>query len=166
MSVSQQSTDDGLTVLGPDELGLVRAFEALILAWSGQVGAIERRYPFLLEPEFLDKIDYFANFPHLGLAVSTTNPERLTKALATSTRPLRALPTEALNDATYNLPSAACYSIYLNLRGQTTPERGSTHTTVATCFRNEERYEGLRRLLGFSMREIAFVGPPRAPRTI
>ncbi|MGH3921687.1 MAG: hypothetical protein ACRDTT_02225, partial [Pseudonocardiaceae bacterium] len=35
-------------------------------------------------------------------------------------------------------------------------------TTVATCFRNEKHYDGLRRLHGFSMREFICVGPREA----
>jgi seryl-tRNA synthetase len=157
--VTSVPASDGLQILGRDELCLLRTFDAVILTWADEIGAMESRYPFLLEPAFLDGIDYYENFPHLGLAVSAAEPEKLIRALASAERPLTALPAEALQGARYALPSAACYSVYQSMYGRTVPAEGVRHTTVATCFRNEERYEAMRRLLGFSMREIVFVGP-------
>ncbi|MFI6206007.1 hypothetical protein ACIBAI_06355 [Streptomyces sp. NPDC051041] len=151
-------TDNGLGVLGADELRLLRAFDSLVMTWAQQMGAEERRYPFLLRPRDLEDIDYYENFPHLGLAVATADPKRLTKLRADADGPLRELPAGVLNDAVLGLPSAACYSVYFDLRGRTLSGPENRVTTVATCFRNETRYEGLRRLLGFSMREIVFVG--------
>ncbi|MFJ4778910.1 hypothetical protein [Streptomyces sp. NPDC088762] len=158
MGTATGRTDSGLGVLGADELRLIRAFDALILSWAERLRADERRYPVLLRAEDLEGIDYYENFPHLGLAVATADPERLTALRAATDRPLTALPAEVLNEARLGLPSAACYSVYFDLRGQTLPSEANRFTTVATCYRNETRYEGLRRLLGFSMREIVFVG--------
>ena len=158
MSLTTQRRDDGLDVLGADELHLIRVLDSLVLGRARELSAQERRYPFLLEPEFLDRIDYYDNFPHLGLLACRADPGRLAETLADASRPLDSVPATALEDARYALPSAACYSVYRHLSGQTVPQAGSRHTTVATCFRNEERYEGLRRLLGFSMREIVAVG--------
>ncbi|MEH0597207.1 hypothetical protein [Streptomyces scabiei] len=59
----------------------------------------------------------------------------------------------------FALPSAACYAVYVDLAGTAVPAEGTTRTTVGTCFRNENHYDGLQRLLGFSMREIVHVGP-------
>ncbi|MGW0423377.1 hypothetical protein [Streptomyces sp. NPDC003015] len=151
-------TDNGLGVLGADELRLLRAFDALVLSWAQQLGAEERRYPFLLRPRDLEDIDYYENFPHLGLAATTADPERLNELRAGVDSPLRKLPTGVLNDAALALPSAACYSVYFHLRDRTLPAPENRVSTLATCFRNETHYEGLRRLLGFSMREIVFVG--------
>ena len=159
--MTSTSASDGLQVLGPGELRLLRTLDALFLSWADDLGAAEYRYPFLLDADFLESIDYYENFPHLGLAVSVTDPQKLTSARASADRPLTALPAGTLHDARYTLPSAACYSVYQSLRGQTVPAEGLTRTTLATCFRNEQRYEGLRRLLGFSMREIVFVGSAR-----
>jgi seryl-tRNA synthetase len=162
--VPARNTQAGLDVIGPGELALIRALDAWILTLAERVGAVERRYPFLLRTEDLDGIDYYENFPHLGLAVSGTDPEQLTDVLSTAGRPLTSLPAHALHPARYMLPSAACYSVYFQLRGQTVPPAGDRHTTVATCFRREEQYEGLRRLLGFSMREIVFIGAAEGAR--
>ncbi|WP_199566690.1 class-II aminoacyl-tRNA synthetase family protein [Streptomyces triticagri] len=158
MSTVAQPTDAGLGVLASDELRLIRVFESLVLTWAERLNAQERRYPFLLQPEDLDSIDYYDNFPHLGLAATAADPARLEKARTQSAGPTAALPASVLNDARLALPSAACYAVYFDLRGRTLESDGALFTTVATCFRNEDRYEGLRRLLGFSMREIVFVG--------
>jgi seryl-tRNA synthetase len=56
------------------------------------------------------------------------------------------------------LPSAACYNIYLHLQ-HTQLSAPRYITTIASCFRNEQEYVGLKRLWGFSMREIVCVGP-------
>ncbi|RCG24001.1 hypothetical protein DQ384_33645 [Sphaerisporangium album] len=150
--------NEGLDVLGPDELRLLREFDALILSWADEAGAVERRYPFLLRPDFLDGVGHFQEFPHLSLPVSAADPERLLKSLRMAERPLGAVPAEALDDARYVLPSAACHSIYQSLAGQAVPGEGAVHTTLATCFRIEERYGGPRRPLALSMREIVHVG--------
>lgn len=154
------TTDTGLGVLGPDELRLLRTFDSLVLTWAQQAKAPEHRYPFLLRASDLEKIDYYENFPHLGLAAASADPGRLSELRAGAAEPLRELPASVLNDTGLALPSAACYSVYFDLRGQTLPAEENRVTTVATCFRNETHYEGLRRLLGFSMREIVFVGTP------
>ncbi|MFD6327105.1 hypothetical protein ACFWOL_30640 [Streptomyces sp. NPDC058442] len=152
------TADTGLGVLGADELRLLRTFDSLVLSWAQQWEAPERRYPFLLPTGDLEDIDYYENFPHLGLAAAAADPARLAELRAGSGEPLRKLPASVLDDTALALPSAACYSVYFDLRGRTLPAAENRVTTAATCFRNEARYEGLRRLLGFSMREIVFVG--------
>jgi seryl-tRNA synthetase len=158
MAGAIETVDDGLHVLGPDELCLLRALDSLFTSWAGRLGAEERRYPFLLSSRDLEDIDYYENFPHLGLAAAAADPRRLTDLLARREAPLDALPAETLHDAPLALPSAACYPVYFHLRGKTLTSPENRVTTVATCFRNETHYEGLRRQLGFSMREIVFIG--------
>jgi hypothetical protein len=68
------------------------------------------------------------------------------------------IPAEVMEPAGFALPSAACYAVYVDLAGSVLPAEGVVRTTLATCFRNEDHYDGLQRLLGFSMREIVFVG--------
>lgn len=160
MATATGTTDNGLGVLGPHELRLLRAFDSLALSWAHEWEAQERRYPFLLRPADLESIDYYENFPHLGLAAVAADPGRLGELRAGTEGPLTELPASVLADAALALPSAACYSVYFDLKGQALPTTENRFTTVATCFRNETRYEGLRRLLGFSMREIVFVGSP------
>lgn len=111
------TTDTGLGVLGPDELRLLRTFDSLVLTWAQQAKAPEHRYPFLLRASDLEKIDYYENFPHLGLAAASADPGRLAELRAGAAEPLRELPASVLNDTGLALPSAACYSVYFDLRG-------------------------------------------------
>ena len=152
------ATDNGLRVLDGGQLRLLRALDSVFQRFAEGWDAPEFRFPFLIRCEDLDTFDYFDNFPHLGLAATRLDPHRLGKLLTEAERPLDRVPPEIMEPTAFALPSAACYAIYLDLAGSTLPATGTTRTTVATCFRNEDHYDGLQRLLGFSMREIVFVG--------
>ncbi|WP_406408512.1 hypothetical protein OG923_07885 [Streptomyces halstedii] len=153
------ATDNGLGVLDGGQLRLLRAIDGVVLRWADSWGAPEFRFPFLMRCQDLDTFDYYDNFPHLGLAATRLDPQRLGGLLAETSRPVAQMPTEVMEPTAFALPSAACYSVYLNLAGSELPAEGALRTTVGTCFRNEEHYQGLQRLLGFSMREIVCVGP-------
>jgi seryl-tRNA synthetase len=153
------ATDTGLSVLDGTQLRLLRAIDAVFLRLAAGWDAPEFRFPFLMRCRDLDTFDYYDNFPHLGLAATRLDPQRLGDLLARQARPVEQMPAEVMEPTAYALPSAACYSIYLDLAGSTLPAEGTMRTTVGTCFRNEERYQGLQRLLGFTMREIVCVGP-------
>ncbi|MET8183182.1 aminoacyl--tRNA ligase-related protein [Streptomyces sp. NPDC005336] len=153
------ATDNGLGVLDGGQLRLLRAIEAVFLRLAEGWDAPEFRYPFLMRCKDLDTFDYYDNFPHLGLAATRLDPPSLAAHLAESSRPVDRMPTGVMEPTAFALPSAACYSIYVDLAGSTLPAEGTMRTTVGTCFRNEDHYQGLQRLLGFSMREIVCVGP-------
>lgn len=153
------ATDNGLKVLGGSELRLLRSIDAVFLRLAEGWNAPEFRYPFLIRCKDLDTFDYYDNFPHLGLAATRLDPQRLGALLAEAPRPLDRVPTEVMEPTALALPSAACYAIYLDLAGSVLPAEGTMRTTLGTCFRNEDHYDGLQRLLGFSMREIVFIGP-------
>jgi seryl-tRNA synthetase len=104
----------------------------------------------------LDRIDYFGNFPHLAQLTAGLSPKAVKEHYAGSSG-IRSVPAEHLQTAQYALPSAACYNVYLDLAGSTI-ERPLYITTAANCFRRETEFEGLRRLLGFYMREIVCIG--------
>jgi hypothetical protein len=153
------ATDNGLSVLDGTQLNLLRATDAVFRRWAEGWDAPEFRFPFLIRCRDLDTFDYFDNFPHLGLAATRLDPERLGTLLKEAPRPLDRVPAEVMEPTAFALPSAACYAIYLDLAGTTLPAAGLRRTTLGTCFRNEDHYDGLQRLLGFSMREIVFIGP-------
>lgn len=153
------ATDNGLSVLDSGQLRLLRGLDAVFQRYAEGWQAPEFRFPFLIRCQDLDKFDYFDNFPHLGLAATRLDPTRLGKLLTEAERPLDRVPPEIMEPTAFALPSAACYAIYLNLADSTLPADGVMRTTLATCFRNEDHYDGLQRLLGFSMREIVFIGP-------
>jgi seryl-tRNA synthetase len=147
---------EGLATLGPEVLRLKEALERRFLSWAAECGAAPMLFPPLMRVRDLDGLDYFRNFPHLPLVVSRIAPEHLQEGYAKG--PSRQeIPAEHLIAGEYVLPSAACYNIYIHLRG--TRLQGPLHvTTVASCFRNEQRYERLKRLWGFTMREIVCIG--------
>ncbi|WP_326618794.1 hypothetical protein OG863_15735 [Streptomyces decoyicus] len=152
-------TDNGLGVLDGSQLRVLRAIDAVFRRLADGWDAPEFRFPFLMRCKDLDTFDYYDNFPHLGLAATRLDPERLGTLLKETERPVERIPAEVMEQAAFALPSAACYSVYVDLAGSTLPAEGTLRTTVGTCFRNETHYEGLQRLLGFSMREIVCVAP-------
>ncbi|CAM5423216.1 MULTISPECIES: hypothetical protein [Streptomyces] len=153
------ATDNGLRVLDGGQLRLLRAIDSVFRRLADGWDAPEFRFPFLMQCRDLDTFDYYDNFPHLGLAATRLDPERVAPLLAESGRPLERIPTEVMQPTGFALPSAACYAIYVELAGTTLPAEGAMRTTLGTCFRNEDHYDGLQRLLGFSMREIVCIGP-------
>jgi seryl-tRNA synthetase len=158
----QQSTDPrdaavttgGLAVLGPRAIALREAVDQVVLSWAAQAGAQRVQYPPLLRADELERLDYWTNFPHLALLATGARADR-GKDLAAADH--TAIDPALLAPASYVLPSAACYSAYLDLSG-TRLDGPHRITTVATCFRREDHYDGLRRLLGFTMREVVCVG--------
>ncbi|MFI2765346.1 hypothetical protein ACH5A3_42085 [Streptomyces echinatus] len=153
------ATDNGLGVLDGSQLRVLRAIDAVFRRLAEGWDAPEFRFPFLMRCKDLDTFDYYDNFPHLGLAATRLDPQRLGGLLTEAERPVERIPAEVMEPTAFALPSAACYSIYVDLAGSTLPAEGTLRTTVGTCFRNETHYEGLQRLLGFSMREIVCVAP-------
>ncbi|WP_314219537.1 class-II aminoacyl-tRNA synthetase family protein [Streptomyces zaehneri] len=152
-------TDNGLSILDGGQLRLLRAVDTVFRRFADGWDAPEFRFPFLMRCADLDRFDYYDNFPHLGLTATRLDPERVAPLLAGASRPLDRVPTDVMEPSGFALPSAACYAIYVDLAGTTLPAGGTTRTTVGTCFRNENHYDGLQRLLGFSMREIVRIGP-------
>lgn len=146
--------EDGLATLGPAALALRSELDGLFVTWARHHGAREMAFPALLEVPRLARLDYFQNFPHLGLLASGLAADALAGPHLAA--PERIAP-EHLAGARYVLPSAACFSLYLHLEGRAL-DQPLLVTVVANCFRREEGYAGLRRLHGFTMREIVCVG--------
>ncbi|HTZ44505.1 MAG TPA: hypothetical protein VMB79_11650 [Jatrophihabitans sp.] len=154
MDDQQPDQNRPLVVLGPDELALRAELDRVFAGWGIEAGAAPMAYPTLLPVDQLTALDYWDNFPHLALLATGAAPEsygQLTAASAGGFAPGLLAPAE------YALPSAACYAAYLHLGDSVVPAAHKV-TTVATCFRRESHFEGLRRLLSFTMREIVCVG--------
>lgn len=156
------SADRGLAVLGPELVRVMEMLDAQVLGWARECGAAAMRFPPVLSTADLAAFDYFANFPHLALlAAPLARPADATAGYPAVPAGAAAVPAERLADSEYALASAACYSVYVHHREQrlTAPRYV---TCAAQCFRNEDRYDGLRRLRGFTMREIVCIGPREA----
>jgi seryl-tRNA synthetase len=133
-----------------------RAFRGLASRWS----ASEFAFPAFLAAEDLARAGYLRAFPQLAtMAVSLDPDEDNVAAFAegptvdadgnvtlTATAPVREV-----------LTPAACYHVYVELRGQ---ELDSSRyvTTRNTCFRRESCYTPLERQWAFQMREIVVLG--------
>jgi seryl-tRNA synthetase len=147
--------DNGLATLGPELVEIRTLLDQHFLHWAAGVEAAAMLFPPLMRMKDLAKFDYFQNFPHLAIVATRIESERLADYAKTSFS--GSIPRAHLTDADYALPSAACYHIYLHLADSNLP-RAKFITTVQTCFRNENEFVGLRRMWGFSMREIVCVG--------
>jgi hypothetical protein len=143
----------GLACLRSGQAALMRSLDGIFEAWGHADGAATVITPPLLPVESLARLDYYDNFPHQALLVSAlAEPRPRARDLG-----LTAFPAAELQDAELALPPAACYAVYLDLAGQEVAD-GTLVTVIGRCFRREERYADLRRLLGFHMREIVAVG--------
>lgn len=152
----------GLATLGPNALRLMSALETKFCAWAQECGADAYSYPPLMHVSDLERFDYFQNFPHLLLCASPIRTDELSVSYAKASGEqirVRGIPSAHLQDSQWALPSAACYNVYLHLQDQQLDDAVRI-TTVARCFRNESYYDELKRLWGFSMREIVCVGSP------
>ncbi|WP_372021729.1 hypothetical protein P7L70_01510 (plasmid) [Tistrella mobilis] len=157
-----RAAEDGLVTLGPDVTELMTALDDHIRSWARRVPARPMIYPPLMRAADLDTLDFFHNFPHLGvMTAGIAEPHQAAVAEEAKAGPVGVIAGDRLTDATHLLPTAACYNIYLDLRGSRLDGPRFT-TTIGRCFRRETHYDGLRRLMGFSMREIVCVGPQDA----
>jgi seryl-tRNA synthetase len=147
--------EDGLAILSPADIALRSEIEAEFTNWLGEFGATEVELPRLIRLEDAASIDYFQNFPQLGLAVSgLADPEAMSRRARSGDT---AVEPDDLEPPQHVLPSAACYGLYFALRGSTLPDI-SYYTLSEHCFRREAEFDGLDRLLGFTQREVVAVG--------
>ncbi|WLQ51897.1 hypothetical protein P8A21_32345 [Streptomyces poriferorum] len=142
----------GLVPLGPARTALFHALDDLFTQLAAQVEAPAVVGPPLLPAEGLARLDYFRNFPHLGVSAGRFTEEGI-DGLAAGSAPADV----SLAATGYMLPSATCYGLLLSLEGQEVGA-GQRLTSVGRCFRNETHYDGLRRLWGFHMREVIYLG--------
>jgi len=147
---------DGLATMGPEAVTLWADLEKCYLDWADRCGAAEYRFPAALPVADLGRLDYFRNFPHLAVLASGISAGRA-DAYASSAESPDSVPGADLEPAALVLPPAACYGVYLHVRGTRLAAPWRV-TTVATCARREAQFDGLRRLLSFTLREIVCVG--------
>jgi hypothetical protein len=148
-----KSPGAGLVPLDPEHTALLHGLDALLTGLAARLAAPEVVGPPLLPAEGLARLDYFRNFPHLGVSAGQFTPESF-DGLAAGAAPGEL----GLRPTGYLLPSATCYGLLLSLEGQDVGEEGARISAVGRCFRNETHYDGLRRLWGFTMREVLYLG--------
>jgi seryl-tRNA synthetase len=154
------SVRDGLATLRPGGMALWTALDRMFTGWANQRDAPSVRYPPLVRVQDLHRVDYFTNFPHLGLFATGLNSAAVQNhghGSVDAGPSGGSVPAGDLGDASVALPSATCYSVYFDLAGQVV-DRPYRVTAATTCFRRENHYDDLRRMLAFTMREIVCVG--------
>ncbi|WP_052863981.1 aminoacyl--tRNA ligase-related protein [Streptomyces niger] len=145
----------GIAVLGSEEAALFDALEGRFQDIADALGGRPVAGPALLPETDLARLDFFRNFPHLAQPVATlTDRSREELAQGEATTPS---PEHPLVSTGCYLPTATCYGLLVSLQERSieTPE---VITSIGRCFRNEDHYDGLRRLRAFHMREVLHVG--------
>ena len=158
MCTTDHAAASGLPTLDERQLSILRRLDETLLRRARLCGFREQGFAPLSPIADLERIDYFRNFPHLGLAVAPIARAALPEVPLATLPGGRALGAGAMDDARYFLPSAACYPVYAQFREQALASTQRI-TTVQRCFRNEDHYEGLVRLWSFTMRELIAIGP-------
>ncbi|MFD7923931.1 hypothetical protein ACFV3R_32595 [Streptomyces sp. NPDC059740] len=149
----------GLAALEEEATTLAESLDALCTRWARGTGAAALTVPALLPVADLAALEVYENFPQLALVASaletTAGAEQLgPEAAAGSFGP------GALQPAALALPSSACYGVYLHHRGREVTGDGRLVTVLGQCYRNEDHFDGLRRLKAFRMREVVALGTP------
>ncbi|MFE5481845.1 hypothetical protein [Streptomyces sp. NPDC056527] len=154
-SVGAPGETRGLPSLGPEATALLRLLDDTFESWGVTAGARPMTMPPLLPAADLARLDYYDNFPHQAVVAAPLDLERReTSAFCSDTG---CFPCDALEPAALGLPSASCYAVYLDHQGRQVAD--DTLVTICSwCFRKETHYEGMRRQLGFRMREIVAIG--------
>ncbi|MFR9793369.1 hypothetical protein ACL07V_32650 [Streptomyces sp. MB22_4] len=143
----------GLPSLGAEATALLRLLDDTFEKWGVAAGARPMTMPPLLPAADLKRLDYYENFPHQAVVATAIDVDRRGEYCAET----GCFPCGSLQPAELGLPSASCYAVYLDHEGREVAD-DTLVTVVGWCFRKEERYEGLRRQLGFRMREIVALG--------
>ncbi|MGW1279393.1 hypothetical protein ACWD4V_20930 [Streptomyces tsukubensis] len=143
----------GLLTLDPVHTALLHGLDDLLTGLADRLAAPEVVGPPLLSVAGLARLDFFRNFPHLGVSAGRFAPDAL-DGLAAGESPGE-LP---LRPTGHLLPSATCYGLLLSLEGTDVGDEGLRLSATGRCFRNETHYDGLRRLWGFHMREVLYLG--------
>jgi len=144
----------GLQALATDEARLLRVLDRTFEGWGVDGGAESMMMPVLLPVADLARLDFYDNFPHQAMLAVQLD---LQKWDSRPTTGVQSFDPSVLEPALLGLPSAACFAVYLSMQGERLTDNIRV-TVLGNCFRREERYEGLRRLLSFRMREIVALG--------
>lgn len=153
---------DGQAAISGELLALQRDLDRVFRGLAARLEAVEVDVPPLFPAAALQRIDYFASFPHLA-TFACVHDEAADNLKAFASHPWdeagQALQLGRLAPTREVLTPAACYHVYLDRLGHRLD--APVHVTLcARCFRRETHYEPLRRQWSFSMREIVCLGTP------
>ncbi|MEU0336063.1 hypothetical protein [Streptomyces sp. NPDC006193] len=151
---------EGLAALEEAPTRLAETLDRVCARWAEASGAVALTVPPLLPVADLAGLDVYRNFPQLALVasrldVTTAGAEKIGEEADSG-----GFGPGSLHAAGLALPSSACYGVYLHHRSGRVPADGKLVTLLGQCFRNEDRFDGLRRLKAFRMREVVALGTP------
>jgi hypothetical protein len=153
----------GYFVLGPLLSGLVDFVENEIIGIARSMKARTYRFPALIAPEYLEKVQYFKNFPH-SLSFVTHLREDLDSIKQFSEEAHTHQGCVVADSGSFKpchamLAPTVCHHLYLTLADSEIPEEGIIATAVGNCFRYESiNMVSLERSWNFTIREIICVG--------
>ena len=159
--LSREAT--GIYSLGPLFSQLIDFFEERFVSIAGSFGARNYRFPTLISPHMLERVNYFSAFPHSLSFVSHLRQDlhvidRFAQSAACDEHGLIA-PSDSFAQVQALLSPAVCYHLYFLLSDKPLENGRLSATAVGNCFRYESiNHESLERLWNFTMREIIFVG--------
>lgn len=142
-------------------LGLARSMDQAFRLLASEIwDAKDEHHPASLPAERLQRVDYLHSFPHqaafaVRLDPAEANLDQFRGGPMVGADGHVALSRIAPVDEI--LTPAACYHFYVGHEGES-HDSPAYLTTANTCFRNETRYEPLRRQWSFTMREIVCLG--------
>ncbi|WP_020667566.1 hypothetical protein [Amycolatopsis nigrescens] len=142
---------DGIAILDPKLTELLHALDQTFSDWGFENGAQAICPPPVYRTSDLAKFDVYVNFPHLSFVAGPLDASPESQSKSGSFSPAQ------IQTADLGLPTATCFGAYLFLEDRQVPDE-TLITLVNRCFRHEDHYDGLRRLLSFQMREIVAVG--------
>lgn len=154
---------DGFYAIGPLMTSVMDFFEHRILEIAETVQAVPHRFPALISSEYLEKVQYFKNFPHSLAFVSHLN-ESLADIERFADEAHCCAGQVIADQAVFARPTAmlsptVCHHLYNTLAGTRIIPEGLVATAFGNCFRFEARnMASLERIWNFTMREIIFVG--------
>jgi len=160
----------GYFVTGPLLSRVIEHFERRLLGVATTMNASPYRFPALISPEYMEKVQYFKNFPH-SLTFATHLRENLPDIQRFSCDAVTTDGRVTIDNSVYAPASALlaptiCHHLYLTLNGSRLGRNGVVATASGHCFRYESyNMVSLERVWNFTMREIIFVGSEPHVRT-
>jgi seryl-tRNA synthetase len=154
---------EGFFAIGPLLTGVIDFVEAEMLRIAAEMGADHYRFPALISSAYLEKVQYFKNFPH-SLSFVSHLKEDIEMIAQFSENAHCVGATIAVDPALMSAPKAmlsptVCHHFYHFLEGARLDKCGLTATAFGNCFRYEARnMNALERTWNFTMREIIFAG--------
>jgi seryl-tRNA synthetase len=153
----------GYFVLGPMMARLVEFIETQLVQVASHMHAVPYRFPALISPAYLEKVQYFRSFPHslsfvTHLREDVETIQRFASVAATKDG---AIATDKSVHASCRamLSPTLCHHLYFALSGSNIGMDGLVATASGQCFRYESiNMVSLERVWNFTMREIIFVG--------